>query len=90
MTGLTMDNERAHVFIRECLFESVVGYEAHAGLDRISNNESRTARIQPAYAVRAQRLADYGERRLALEVTSDASSPRRVRRKDRTHFSAEL
>ena len=89
----TATEKRAHVFVCECLFEFVIGHEAHARLDRISDDESRTARIQPAHAVRAHRLADYGEQRLALEVqcrtSSEASSPSR-RRKEGTHFSAEL
>jgi len=58
----------AHVFVCECLFESFVGHESHARLDRISNDKSITASVHPAYAVRAQRLADYREWRLALGV----------------------
>ena len=58
----------AHVFVCERLFESVVGHEAHARLGRISDDESRTAGIHPTHAARAQRLADYREWCLALQV----------------------
>jgi hypothetical protein len=58
----------AHVFVCECLFESFVGHESHARLDRISNDKGSTASVHPAYAVQAQRLADYREWRLALGV----------------------
>jgi hypothetical protein len=66
----TTINEKggAHVFVRERLFESFVGHESHARLDRISNDKSSAASVHPAYAVRAQRLADYREWRLALGV----------------------
>lgn len=56
----------AHVFVCECLFEFIVGHESHACLDRIPNDKSSTASVHPAYAVRAQRLADYREWRFAL------------------------
>jgi hypothetical protein len=92
-----MEKEEAHVFVCECLFVSVVGHESHARLDRISNDKSITASVHPAYAVRAQRLADYREWRLALGgvmVALDAHLLVRVgekkKRKRKTHFSTEL
>jgi len=78
------------------MFESVVGQESHARLDRISNDKSSTASVHPAYALRAQRLADYREWRLALDVMvvlEDARlSPCRIggKKKRKTHFSTEL
>ncbi len=87
---------RAHVFVCEYLFEFVVGHESHAGLDRISEDKSGTASVHPAYAVRAQRLADYREWRLALDVMEALEGrllvalAEKEKKKRKTHFSAEL
>lgn len=67
-TKAILKKRGAHVFVCECLFESFVGHESHARLDRISNDKSGTASVHPPYAMRAQRLADYREWRLALGV----------------------
>ena len=86
----------AHVFVCQCLFESVVGHESHARLDRISNYKSSTAGIHPAYAVLAQRVTDYREWRLALSVMVALDAQLLVglangkKRKRKTHFSAKL
>jgi hypothetical protein len=97
----TTDNGKggsAHVFVCECFFEFIVGHESHARLDRISDDKSGTASVHPAYAVRAQRLADYLEWRLALGVIMVAldcpyilvALAKREGKKRETHFSAEL
>ncbi len=85
-----VEKRGAHVFVCECLFEFIVGHKAHARFDRISDNESCAASIHPAYALRAQRLADNHEWRLALDVAAlDAiffvASVKR-REKINTHF----
>jgi hypothetical protein len=88
--------KRAHVFVCECFFEFVVGHESHAGLDRISKDKGGTTSVHPAYAVRAQRLADYRERRLALDVMEALEAhllvalAEKEKRERKTHFSAEL